>query len=241
MAYVLSQRVKGLGAMATENKYPPRKHSIGRRLCSRLASFVSTLGILAFLSGFACSVLGPLYPLVGRSLCFPLSSPHCATIDEHGRVYVALGFYSRIQVYDSNGKFLFGFFTETGGGSFRMHFAPDGYLRVATARGRQLHIYDEAGHLMSSQERVKGAYEQALTVNHYGGSFVLSNPLLNPEIAYLDASGKVATRIRTPTLFWPLLGPLPCIFTVLALHWLRRLVEYSMNRLDGEDNCRDKF
>jgi hypothetical protein len=203
----------------------------------------SNVCILAFVAGPATTLLGFFVPHCGSMVCFPLSNPEDVIADEQGRIYVTLGFYSRVQVYDHNGRFLHGFFTDTGGGSFRLQIDSDGLLNVVTARGDRLHVYDECGNLCSSK-RIEGDTYTQLSRAHSGGfvdnagnRYGVKNRLLNPQILRLDRHRNVTLRIRTPIVLWPLIGPIPCWLVVLIIALVGAVLRYWKENHRSVEGC----
>lgn len=205
---------------------------IALRMILSLHYFVINVEIAAFVTGIVCTLLGPSFPLLGSNICFPLSCPGDVTTDESGRVYVGLEFYGRVQVYDSNGEYLYGFFVDTAG-KFRLRVEPDGSLTIAIARGHSILVYDTKGHLLSSQQNAKRAYDefvntQPLVHVDTRGRRYLIREFLNPEIVREDASGNISLCIRTPLWLWPLLGPVPCFLILMIVVLSQRLFRWLL-------------
>jgi hypothetical protein len=68
--------------------------------------------------------------------------------DPQGRIYVAEGFYARVQRYSADGEFEVGWPVPTAG-FFALRTTSDGQLQVATARGNKLLTYTADGQLVS--------------------------------------------------------------------------------------------
>jgi hypothetical protein len=191
------------------------------------------LCLLAFGVGILCQILGPQNPHVGRTVCLPLGIPEDVVADEKGRIYVVLTFYQRVQVYDPDGTFLFGFFTQTQGGSARLRIDADGRLNVVTTRGKRVHVYDESGNLLSSKEAADNQLYRQLARDHvrgtgdvHGNRYVIREPLWNPQIVRYDNQGSATLRIATPAVLWMLIGPFPCWLVGVAVGGGVTLVRY---------------
>jgi hypothetical protein len=70
---------------------------------------------------------------------------------DDGRYVVPIVPAARVQIYDSHWKFMRGWNVETGGGDFKVQFAPDGMIEVFTARGAMHYSFDQNGHWLSSE------------------------------------------------------------------------------------------
>ena len=58
---------------------------------------------------------------------------------------------ARVQIYDSNWRFIRGWNVKTGGGDFKVQSAPDGMVEIYTARGAMHYLFDQDGHWLSSE------------------------------------------------------------------------------------------
>jgi hypothetical protein len=143
-------------------------------------------------------------------ICFPLGRPRNVVADEQGRIYVALQPYARVQVYNKNGSFLFGFFTRAGAGAFFVRIDPDGRLNVATARSDRLHVYDRNGKLLSTKITNGKIYDQLANkrvngfVDEAGNRYLVRGPLFSPSVYRLDPHGNVTLRIKNLIVLFPL-------------------------------------
>lgn len=217
------------------------------RLVAAVGILINYLCVFSFLSGIACVLLGPTFPHFASNLCFPLSAPQDLATDKKGRIYVALGFYGRIQVYDRDGEFVYGFFTQTGGGPMRLQIDSNDHLRIAASRTDRLHIYDTNGRLLESRHNAKNSFEHLQRPRIVDGAdnrvrYVVRNPLLKPEILKLDGKHNVLLRIDTPIWVWPLVCPLPCWLTLLIVYGLLSLMgywdrRYWNNKIFGDVIC----
>lgn len=82
---------------------------------------------------------------------FPLGTVSGFDIDGEGRIYIANQDYSRIQVYDSGGKFLNGWHVPSGYGIFNM-WVKDNELTVVTVRTDKRLVYDNSGRLLVDED-----------------------------------------------------------------------------------------
>ncbi|MFT3784818.1 MAG: hypothetical protein QM770_01460 [Tepidisphaeraceae bacterium] len=82
---------------------------------------------------------------------FPLFSVDDVTTDERGQMYVANGFYQRVQRYSATGQFERGWNIPAAGGMFRFTIANAGIVQVVTARTDQRLTYNVDGELVHSE------------------------------------------------------------------------------------------
>jgi hypothetical protein len=79
---------------------------------------------------------------------FPFGDLIDVAVDDQGRIYVADGFYSRVQRYSASGEFERGWFADTAG-VFALRTTATGLVEVATARANKLLTYTPDGQLLS--------------------------------------------------------------------------------------------
>lgn len=80
----------------------------------------------------------------------PLGDTEGIAVDKFGRIYVGLGFYGKVQVYDSEGHFLRNWKVESSGGPFRVDLTKEQNILIATARGSKQIVYDSIGNILSN-------------------------------------------------------------------------------------------
>ena len=83
---------------------------------------------------------------MGDDFKFPLAAENI-TIDREENVYCGLMFFSRIQVYNKNGKFIRSWFVGSGEGGFNLNINEDDNLQVFATRKRQLFTYNLNGQI----------------------------------------------------------------------------------------------
>jgi hypothetical protein len=146
-----------------------------------------------FLAGYLGWILCPLAAWGGMdwlpaSFEWPLGLSDEAVRTADGGFVVPHKYAGRVQVYDAEGRFVRGWQTEAGGGSFRVLPREDGGVEVFTARGNRHHVYDAHGSLVSSgPSPSKDSYEQvpakreriSVRVPWWGWT------LVNPAIAWV--------------------------------------------------------
>jgi hypothetical protein len=177
------------------------------------------LGSGAFFGGCVCSMFGPKYPLFASSVEFPLSDPQDVVADERGLIYVALGFYGRVQVYVATGTFLRGFFVNVDGGAFRLKIDKPDSVTVVSARGNKVLLYDSKGGLVQTKPDKDRLFLRLETRpwkgfrDSTGRTYQIHNRYFSPRIVRVE-HGTTSLEIQTPALLTPLIGPLPCWLSV---------------------------
>ena len=105
------------------------------------------VGSIGFLAGF-WAIESESLPEVLDSFELPLGELSGIAIDSEGNIYCGLMSYSRVQVYDTEGEFLFSRFIDRSGGAFRIRINENDQLEVATARSDKLYIFEKDGTLV---------------------------------------------------------------------------------------------
>ena len=178
--------------------------------------------MIGFSGGFLVH-LG-LYKVIPNSFEMPLGDLEEIAVDSDGNIYCSSQFYSRVQVYDTQGKFLHGIFINTGG-TFWIRINSNDQLEVAIARGDKLIRFDKNGKLLNSSSRVPNyldgfdkkseryCYDEERDITYQIEPILLpSISLFGSHVIKKDSSGKETVIIKTPFLKWLFMGPFPAIF-----------------------------
>lgn len=113
--------------------------------------FLLLVGVTAFFC-IAFSGLG-LLKWIPQSIEFPLGDVEGIDVSRDGNLFVASGFYSRIQVYNPEGDFIRGWFlNRTGGGLLKIRINDENEVEVAVYHGKKLHVFDQNGRLLKSRK-----------------------------------------------------------------------------------------
>jgi hypothetical protein len=124
-----------------------------RYVISIFSTFFLVIGAIGFFSGPLASGFGVSFDNLD-SFEFPLGDLEGIAVDSEGNIYCGLQFYSRIQVYDAKGNFIYGKFIDSAGGAFRIRINNDDQLEVATARNDKLYIFERGGTLVKELSEV---------------------------------------------------------------------------------------
>ncbi len=184
------------------------------------------VGVTGFMAGFLIRIhIFGYHPGSLDSFEFPLGDLEGIAVDSEGNVYCGVQFYSRVQVYDAEGKFLYGKFIDSAYGAFRIRINEDDYLEVATVRNDKLYRFDKNGNLVRESSDVRHYfsafgktgetryYDQSENVNYF-----TRGSLLYAYIVKRDSSGQERVIIRTPLHKWLFQGPFPAwMFGVIGM------------------------
>ncbi|HYV26318.1 MAG TPA: hypothetical protein VFA77_02210 [Candidatus Eisenbacteria bacterium] len=80
----------------------------------------------------------------------------------------------RVQIYDTNWKFLRGWNVDAGGGTFTLHITETNRIHVETARGHTHYVFDLSGKLLSSETYSLTAY---LALPKEGHAYSVPTPI----------------------------------------------------------------
>lgn len=148
-----------------------------------------TLGAATFLGPFAAAM--GLVPFVDERTEFPVGRPDMLLRDSLGHQIAAVRAASRVQVYDSHGRFVRGWFVDAAGGTFTLRLTRAGFIEVRAARTDRVMYYTVDG-----VERRNVSFADAQTV--------------------YSATGRPNVRFGYPWWQWPLSHPYAA-FLLLAL------------------------
>ena len=177
------------------------------------------VGVTGFAAGFLIRIHRFGYhPDRLDSFEFPLGDLEGIAVDSEGNIYCGVQFYSRVQVYDPEGKFLYGKFIDSAGGSFRIRINKDDCLEVATVRNAKLYRFDKNGNLVREWSDVgyyfsdfgkageTRYYDQSENVKYFARDY-----WFYAHVVKKDSTGQETIIIRTPFHKWLFQGPLPAL------------------------------
>lgn len=110
-----------------------------------IALFFILIGFTGFVGGILITT-----SIIEFTNELPLGDTEGIVVDRFGQIYVGLGFYGKVQVYDSEGHFLRNWKVESLGGSFRVDLTKEQNILIATARGSKQIVYDSIGNMISN-------------------------------------------------------------------------------------------
>jgi len=188
-----------------------------------VACFLPFLIVVIYVFTMPSCNLFPRFP-------FPLADAQGVVVDSQGHVFVGIGFFSGVQVYDKRGNFLRRFRVESKGGAFQMQLGPADALEILPYRtqGRVL-LYRQDGTLLGeksiSKTECKGRYRRHIGfVDESGQRFILLHRQLWPKVERIEKDGQISLTIQNPWYYFPIAGALHIVFFASALQLLRLLL-----------------
>lgn len=144
-------------------------------------------------------------------------------VDSKGNIYCGLPPYSRVQVYNKDGKYIYGKFFDSNGGAFRIRINNNDQLEVATARNDKLYVFENSN-LINELSNVGYFYDEfgkaGETRYHdqkQNVTYMIKSALLYPYVVKRDSLGKENIVIRTSFYKWLFAMPLPSwLFVVVG-------------------------
>ncbi len=204
---------------------------VPRHVIRHLSSIVFVYCIGIFLFSHVCWLLAFCdFNMFSDKSRFPLSQIDWIEVDQRGSVYCLSITYSRLQIFNSEGKFLKGWFVRIPGGvrgACQVSISEDGDI-VLGKDGRAHYVYDQFGNRKTPNEehsRILTAVLSRKTTDIEGNIYELKSPLIRPHIAKLTKNANEFTLTKdpiglwshtTPFLFWVFL-----IFVVLNYFFWR--------------------
>lgn len=181
------------------------------RVLKLSAGALLLLGFVGWFGGALMLIHKPGW--ISSNTQLPLGDLHCIAVDSQGRIYCGLGFYSRIQVYDDQGRFLRGWWIDATG-RLRLHMAEGDRLEVEAIRRDRIFTFDPNGTLIESRQETEAQREdfdrrdQLPVADARGRTFAVRSKLFWPRVVREDQAGRT-TIISMPWYLWPIMGPLP--------------------------------
>jgi hypothetical protein len=174
-----------------------------------------SLGLVGFLAWITGGIARWL-PIAERAR-FPLGAPTGIAVDSRGYVVCGSGFYGRVQVYDSGGKFLTGWYVDSSGGDFRLWLTEDETLCVASIRGNVREVFRLNGERLShaSEEAVAGQFDQVSpysTTGLDGRKYIIRESFGPTRVFQLPDR----VIVRDSWLLWIVRGPFPAFLIAVV-------------------------
>ncbi len=201
------------------------------KLLARSCLLLGFCGVIGFSSGSILNLWGDELSSPLRGVDLPLTEVADAKVDSQGRVYVALMFYCRIQVYDRDGNFLFGVHIPTGGGDFQIAIDGSDQIKIAPRRERRILTMTRDGQILDSIDDPDTVQFQQLDNQSEGYVHPRTGDRVEvrgfPICTVVKSSrGHPDVRISTSVLLYPIAGPLPAWLLIwgipLGLHLRRK-------------------
>lgn len=164
----------------------------------------------------------------------PLGDIQGIVADNKGHIYLGLGFYGKVQVYDNNGKFIKNWQVGASGGAFNIDLIEDQNILVSTARGNKQILYDQNGKVISKNS-IEGVYletkrswdsftpSEGETYEVKGGMF--------PSIVRTSPDNKVI--VKQGLILQLMKGPFPA--------WLIGVLGMGLNYLLRKDKIKEQM
>ena len=154
----------------------------------------------------------------------PITRCEGIVVSSDGRIFCGLPDYRKIQVYDTEGKFLLNFPIDAGGGEFAMRINKDDNLEVGTTRNDMLFVFDKSGKLLESIQ-AEGVIESFNNIPRHefmsnNVVYKIKSPLFYPAIVkIMPNNGKEVVLVSMDVLTWLKTGPnfLSLLFMIIAL------------------------
>jgi hypothetical protein len=159
---------------------------------------------------------------------FPRISRKGIAVDSKGRIYCAVFFYQRLQVYDRDGRFISGWFAFVPKEVSDLRLITDEHDHIHIISSGSRDVYDSNGLLISTKrgEDVAGIEESfdtssSQTQDREGNVYRIETGLtsyLFPKITKITPAGLQTTIIQDPWELWALAGPIHT--WLLAILWM---------------------
>lgn len=160
-------------------------HLVPRHLMMCLSSVIFVYCIAIFLFSHVAWLLAFCdFNFLTNKSRFPLDQIEWVGVDDKETVYCLSVTYSRIQVFNSEGKFLRGWFVRIPRGGYQISLSKDANV-VLGKNGKAYHVYDQFGKLKSPEERhsrILIAERSRKAMDAKGNTYELKSPLIRPHI-----------------------------------------------------------
>jgi len=195
-------------------------HLAPRHIIRHLSSIVLAYCVGIFLFSHICWLLAFCdYSFFSEKSRFPLSQIEWIEVDQSGSVYCLSITYSRLQVFNSEGKFLKGWFVRIPRGAYQVSLSKEGDV-VLGKNGKACYVYDQFGNRKPHNEehsRILTTVRSRKTTDIDGNTYELKSPLIRPNILKVTKNANEFTLAKDPIGLWFHTTPFPFwVFLILA-------------------------
>lgn len=181
---------------------------------------IRIIGVLFLVVGLVGFLAGPLsfksasFRKVLDPFELPLGDLQGIAVDSEGRIYCGLQFFSRVQVYDADGRFLYSVYANSSGTPFRIRINEDDQLEVAITGNDKVYLFDQNGNLVRERSKVGHYYSDFAGESRFYDAkedatyFRKGYPIM-AHVVKRDSTGRENVIIRNPFHKWVFQGPLP--------------------------------
>jgi len=164
----------------------------------------------------------------------PLGDIKGIVVDNEGHIYIGLGFYGKVQVYDTNGKFIKNWEVAASGGSFNINLTEGQNILISTARGEKQILYDKNGKVVSKNS-IDNIYSETKRpwnsfVTSEGDSYEVKGGMF-PSIIRISPDNKVI--VKQGLILQLMKGPFPV--------WLIGALGMGLNFLLRKDKIKEQM
>ncbi len=82
----------------------------------------------------------------------PLSDIQGIAVDSLDNIYLGLGIFGKVQIYDKNGNFIKSWDVQSNGGAFYIGISEDDNIAIYSVRADEKNIYDKNGNILSQSK-----------------------------------------------------------------------------------------
>ncbi|MHC4456731.1 MAG: hypothetical protein ACYS0I_06490 [Planctomycetota bacterium] len=176
-----------------------------------------------FIFGQFCWLMASLnLRLFSSKMRFPLNGIEWISKGPEDSFYCLSYMYSRVQVFDSKGELIKGWFVRIPFGEYQIALTQDGGVILGKG-GTAYYVYDQYGNRIAANKKSNSiltsvpSTRSTRAVDQQGNSYKLVS-MLRPRIVKVSESGNESTLIKDPVGLWFHTFPLPFVaFLLLSL------------------------
>jgi hypothetical protein len=194
------------------------------------------LSLLLILFGFIGFISGALITMgvINYEKELPLGDIKGIVVDNKGHIYLGLGFYGKVQVYDTEGEFIKNWKVDASGGTFNIELTEDQDILISTARGNKQLLYDQKGKVLSKNSidniysETKGRWDRFTTIE--GETYEIKGGMF-PKVIRSSTSSKLI--VKQGLILQLMKGPFPA--------WLIAALGMGLNFLLRKDKIKEQM
>lgn len=217
------------------------KRKILWRLSEKTLAIPAAIWISVFVFGLICHPISGWLNVTmpSSAIRFPLSDLQGVTVDEIGNTYCLSRFYNRLQMFDSKGQFIKGWFVDLPGGDYRIRSETEGEVSVFSKNTRTKMVYGVNGLLLSKVKFKSDEFNHLYPgkngplIDGLGNSYEIESPFFWIKVVRTSNKGDQSIVVKDPIGLWIVAFFFPVAWFALAkvtiFFIMRRLLKIRAN------------
>lgn len=161
------------------------------------------------------------FTMPSKNIRFPFSDLEEIALGYDNNIYCVSGFYNRLQVFNSKGDFIKGWFVNLPAGKYSISVDKEANVFLSM-KNNKVYIYDCEGKRLKRDDIKIHSLKQENRIDDNGDNYIIRQPYFYPHIIKRSTNGVESKIIQQPFGMWLITMPIPSLLFVVILFVLER-------------------